>query len=33
MNAKRLDITTSTPGDRFAMAALGRVRTRLALAS
>jgi hypothetical protein len=33
MNAKRLDITTITPGDRSAVAALGRVSSRSALAS
>ena len=33
MNAKRPDITTITPGDRFAMAAVGRVLKRFALAS
>jgi hypothetical protein len=33
MNAQRLHITTSTPGNRFAIAVPGRVTSRLALAS
>jgi hypothetical protein len=33
MNVKCLDITTPTPGSRFAMAALGRVHVRSVLAS
>jgi hypothetical protein len=33
MTTKRLDITTPVLGIRFAMAALGRVRSRSALAS